>query len=64
MCGGGGGVLFPDSLQIAGNAASGGFSLEIASVHHSSVRLKGSAPWAGSGLLKSSVLRKGACICI
>ena len=39
----------PDSLQTAGNAASGGFSLEIASAYHSSVRLKAIAPWAGAG---------------
>lgn len=32
--------FLPDSLQTAGNAASGGFSLEIASAHYSSVRLK------------------------
>lgn len=64
MWGGRGLYFFPDSLQIAGNAASGGFPLDIASVHHSSVRLEEIAAWAGSGMLKSSVLSKGTCICI
>lgn len=58
----GGAVLFPDSWQTAGSAAGGGLSLEIASAHRGSVRLKETG--LGLGLLKSSVLSKGTCICI